>query len=194
MVLERGIRSCATLGRPLPPWASAFRSDKWDCWTRSRPNGLIQGMKDPWKSREEFCVHDYLFKVWRHGLNFQSSLRPPKKYSKSFLPACSVPWNTPRTHPAYLCIDYSQKNPNFYNTLCLEGKFWVSLKQFSLNLLNCLCFLWFVITPPTTASLCTLKIQTQPSLALTSLRPSIAELHSCDFINVPSKSDSETFY
>lgn len=68
------------------------------------------------------------------------------------------------------------------------------LKQVSLHLLDCPCFLWFVITPPPTASFCTLMTQIQPSPALISLRPNKPELHSCDFINVSSKSDSETFY
>lgn len=46
-----------TLDGPPPPWASESWSEKQDNWTRSEPDSLMSGVKDPQKSCEEFCVH-----------------------------------------------------------------------------------------------------------------------------------------
>lgn len=182
----------------------------WECATTSLGSGILEwknktvGLeqspqsyargKGPWKilwqilcARE--CDRPCFFRM-APDLRFSVWSVATQKYSKSFISSCRVPGALPGTHPVYFQLEYAMLILGTQMSTML----WFYFKQVSLHLLDCPCFLWFMITSPPTASFCTLTIQIQPSPALISLRPNKPELHSCDFINVSSKSDSETFY
>lgn len=118
-----------------------------------------------------------------------------QKWHKSILPEFSVIWNISKKYTVWtfeFTIIILRKKANVYTAVLHWGEFRVDLKWSLLHIQGYPCFLWFLITQSPTASFCTLKIQT--SQATMSLRPNKAELHSCDFINVSSKSEHETFY